>query len=241
MPAYHLPRFNPFPRIESVEIGPQQFAYVVDDALLNPDQLVDLATLYPERMRRPEGGGFPGIEWGMPAEFAGRLDDFFRLHVRRLLSGRRMLSMSCRMAMVSLAPPELVPRQWICHRDADDVPADQSVAASVLYLFRDSALGGTSFYRPRRPPQETDQLLRDAVAMDGPSFARRYGMEPGYMVGSNDFFECVNRVPARWNRMVFYDGTVFHAGDIGQPGRLSADPRTGRLTLNGLFNCVRAR
>lgn len=241
MPAYHLPRFNPFPRIESVEIGPQQCAYVVDDALLNPDQLVDLAALYPERLSRPEGSAGAGVEWWMPAEFAGRLDDFFRLHVRRLLGGRRMLSMSCRLSMLNTAPHELPPPAWWCHRDNDGGQPEQRMAASVLYLFRDSALGGTSFYRPTRSPQETEQLLCDVAAMDGGSFTQRWGIEPGRVLGSSDHFECAGRVPARWNRMVFYDGSALQRSDITEPERLGADPRKGRLTLDGFFSCVRAR
>jgi hypothetical protein len=37
--------------------------------------------------------------------------------------------------------------------------------------------------------------------------------------------------------MLFYNGDLFHCGDITAPARLSADPRTGRLTLNGFFTC----
>jgi len=241
MPAYHLPRFNPFPRIESVEIGPQQYAYVVDDALLNPDQLVELAVLYPERLCRPAGSAPAGVEWWMPAEFAGRLDDFFRLHVRRLLGGRRMLSMSCRLSMLNASPRELAPPAWWCPRDHGGGHPDQRMAASVLYLFRDSALGGISFYRPTRSPHETEQLLVDAATMDGTSFTQRYGVDPDGVLRSNEHFECAGRVPARWNRMVFYDGSVLQRSDVTQPERLDADPRKGRLTLDGFFSCVRAR
>jgi hypothetical protein len=44
---------------------------------------------------------------------------------------------------------------------------------------------------------------------------------------------------AAWNRMIFYDGGLFHSADISQPSLNSADPRTGRLTLNGFFTCRR--
>jgi hypothetical protein len=39
--------------------------------------------------------------------------------------------------------------------------------------------------------------------------------------------------------MIYYDGGLFHSGDIGEPSQLSADPRVGRLTLNGFFTCRR--
>lgn len=237
MLANHLPAFNPRPRIESVEIAPGQQAHVIDDVLLNPEALVDLAVQHRAQFQRPAGYAYPGVEWWMPPDFAGRLDDFFRIHIRRLLGGRRTLAMSCRLSMVDFAPHELAPRQWSCHRDVNDVHPGQCAAASVLYLFHEPALGGTSFYRPKRPPAEIDRLVRDAVAMDGAAFTQRHGVAPGYMAGSNDHFERTASLPARWNRMVFYDGTVFHSGDIGSPQALVADPRAGRLTLNGFFSC----
>ena len=39
--------------------------------------------------------------------------------------------------------------------------------------------------------------------------------------------------------MIFYDGSIFHSGDIPVPEKLSADPHHGRLTLNGFFTCMR--
>jgi hypothetical protein len=40
--------------------------------------------------------------------------------------------------------------------------------------------------------------------------------------------------------LIFYDGMLFHAGDIRTPDRLSDDPAVGRLTLNGFFTCRKA-
>jgi hypothetical protein len=40
--------------------------------------------------------------------------------------------------------------------------------------------------------------------------------------------------------MVVYPGTVFHSSHIPDASRLHADPRIGRLTLNGFFACRRA-
>jgi len=46
-------------------------------------------------------------------------------------------------------------------------------------------------------------------------------------------------IPAKWNRLIFYDGGVLHSGDITAPQKLSNDPVAGRLTLNGFFTCRR--
>jgi hypothetical protein len=142
------------------------------------------------------------------------------------------------MSMVTTPPDQLMPCQWQCHRDRLGAnPAGISIAASVLYLFRDPALGGTSFYRPRLPPAQTEQLVSDSVALDATAFGARYGLRAGYMTDSNDYFERTVTIPAAWNRLIFYDGGVFHSGDIALSQRLSADPMQGRLSLNGFFTC----
>ena len=46
-------------------------------------------------------------------------------------------------------------------------------------------------------------------------------------------------IEPKWNRLIFYDGDVFHSGDIRAPERLSDDPAVGRLTLNGFFTGTR--
>ncbi|HEU0307204.1 MAG TPA: DUF6445 family protein, partial [Lysobacter sp.] len=78
-------------------------------------------------------------------------------------------------------------------------------------------------------------------AYPGPELplAARHGVQPGYMTASNARFEKLLAVKPRWNRLIFYSGMVFHTADITQPERLGADPRTGRLTLNGFFTCRR--
>ena len=68
---------------------------------------------------------------------------------------------------------------------------------------------------------------------------RRYDMQPGYLYESNRYFERVAGVPAKWNRLIFYDGGVLHSGDIREPEKMSPDPRAGRLTLNGFFTSRR--
>jgi hypothetical protein len=114
-----------------------------------------------------------------------------------------------------------------------------TIAASVLYLFHDPALGGTSFYRPRRPGPVIDRLVADSLTLEASDFAARHGVQRGYMTDGNQHFERVATVPAAWNRLIFYDGEIFHSGDIAQPLLMSSDPARGRLTLNGFFTCRR--
>ena len=167
--------------------------------------------------------------------------DYFALHVRKRLGARRTLDLTVRLSMVTVPPAKLEPRQWQCHRDrvADD-PAAVLFAASVLYLFRDPTLGGTSFYVPRQSVAETDRLLADSQLLGAQEFSARYGLRPGYMAGSNAYFEHIAQVGAAWNRVIFYDGGLFHSADVGSPGRLDPNPARGRLTLNSFFTCRRS-
>jgi hypothetical protein len=147
--------------------------------------------------------------------------------------------MHCRLSMVTRAPAQLSPMQCLCHRDRPMLDPQHSIQACMLYLFHDAALGGTSFYRPRQSEEKTRQLFADAQQLPPDEFFSRHGLPRQYLGASNDWFEKIGTVPARWNRGLFFDGYGFHSGDIPAPGRLSSDPSSGRLTLNGFFTSRR--
>ena len=56
------------------------------------------------------------------------------------------------------------------------------------------------------------------------------------MTRSNDIAELLTVVPARFNRLVFYDGEAPHSGHITHPDLLSDDLSKGRLTFNFFAN-----
>ena len=232
--------FNPNPRIERLAIGPRHDCYVIDDALLEPERWVEYAETHRQAFGERQANAYPGPELALPESATEQLEAFFARHLRRRLGGRRTLRRMGRLAMTTAAPGSLHPRQCFCHVDRLDVPPGQVVAASVLYLFRDPALGGTGFYMPKRPPQDIAQLVRCAAEWPAERFHAETGIARGYMCDSNDWFQKVLEVEPRWNRMVAYPGTVMHSGDIRAPQLLSGDPRRGRLTINGFFACTRA-
>jgi hypothetical protein len=231
--------FNPNPQVQTLSVGGRPLCYVIDDALLEPERWVDHAAAHADAFRDAPGNAYPGHELRMPDAVTAQLDAYFGLHVRRLFDARRTLEAYSRLSLVTRAPAQLEPRQWFCHVDRLQAEPGQCIAACVLYLFRDEALGGTSFYRPLRPMAEIAQLVQASVTMDRGEFSERHGIDAGYMTDSNAYFEKILTVPARWNRLIFYSGLVFHAGDIFHPERMSTDPRAGRLTLNGFFTCRR--
>jgi len=232
--------FNPSPRVEVIPIHGPHSCFVIDDALLEPERLVALAQEHRGDFAPAPFNAYPGLELRMGEAFSSQLDDFFRLHVRAQLGARRTLRMYSRLAMVTTPPGELQPRQSICHRDRLDFAPNQCIAASVVYLFKEPGLGGTSFFVPIRSQPEINRLVHDSGTLDADAFAARYALARDYMRDSNAFFSRVLTVPARWNRLIFYDGSIFHSGDIAHPGMLTDEPRSGRLTLNGFFTCSRS-
>ena len=231
--------FNPQPHITRVDVGDGRSAWVVDDALHDPLALRQRAIDEQQRFRAAPHNAYPGLEWQMGTDVSGPLADFFLLHLRARLGARRTQSMYSRLSLTTLQPQQLRPLQRLCHRDRFGTGADQTVAACTLYLFDDPALGGTSFWRPRRPVAEIDAGIQRWHTMDDAAFTAEMGSPPGYLTESNAHFERTAVVSAAFNRAVFYDGGQFHSSHITQPERLSADPARARLTLNGFFICRR--
>ena len=234
-----LIEFTPNPIVQRVPIGESQACFVIDDALIDPQRLVDFAAEHARDFSRVDYNAYPGILLPTPGEISERLNAFFTDHLRRLFDARRVMSMHSRLALVTLPPDDLRPYQRVCHSDAMNPDSRQSLQASVLYLFDDLSLGGTSFYQSKLPPFETRQLFDDASSLSNAQFAQRYDMQPGYLCESNRYFHRIGHVPAKFNRLIFYDGAILHSGDILAPEKLSNDPRTGRLTLNGFFTSRR--
>ncbi len=228
--------FNPSPQVTVLPTGPDGHrVVVVEQALANPQGLRAWAAN--QALAPPVGYPYPGQVCAVPDEMTARLADFFSLHIRAHLAVRRVLGTSVRLSVVDTPPDQLQPVQWLCHRDRLPAPGGNLLfAASVLYLFDDPSLGGTSFYAPRQPAPATDQLVADSQALPAAAFTVRYGLQPGYMAGSNRFFERTAQIPAAWNRLIVYDGSRFHSADVNT-ARLDSHPLQGRLTLNGFFTC----
>lgn len=227
--------FHPSPTITHVPISGSDICVVVDGLLAEPEQMVAYAEAQLESFRDDANNFYPGPELQLGEAFSQQLEQFFALHVRRALHGRRTLGATARLSLATRRPDQLKPLQRICHRDVTGLPPDEGAVAMVAYLFHDARMGGTSFYMPRRSPEEIAAVLNEGRMMDNRSFSRLIRTEPSYMVESNHFFEKVCEVPAAWNRAVFYSATVFHSGQIGAPELLQPDPRRGRLTMNGFF------
>ena len=232
--------FNPNPRIQTVPIAGRHVCHVIDDALREPEALVEFAARHRGHFEETAHNAYPGFELRMPDAFSAQLDAFFATHIRSRLGMRRTERMYSRLAITATPPERLKPFQSICHVDRLSVEPQHRIAASVLYLFRDAQLGGTAFYAPKHPPEVIVPLIQDSSSLDADAFRDKYGIATGYMTDSNAWFEKLCVVPARFNRIIFYEGTLFHSGEIAHPELLDDDPLRGRLCLNGFFTCRRS-
>lgn len=230
--------FNPRPRVEVLDLAPGMRCVVLDDVLLEPESLVEFAGRLV--LEAPQGNLYPGLVAGLSAEFDSRLRDCFWQHARVPLGLRRCHTAFVRLSLASTPPAQLKPLQWLCHRDRIDDDPYAMFAASVLYLFRNPALGGTRFFVPRCSPDELAAVYQDAERLPPDEFSARHGITPGYPAAASPHFECVGSVPAAWNRMIIYDGGGHHCAAIDHPDLLRDDPATGRLTVNGFYPCRRA-
>jgi len=227
--------FNPNALIRRADIGDGRHCIVVDDFLLDPRRMVSEAVARRAAFAAAPVNCYPGMEQALPPDFDAQLDAFFMRHLRPAFGAQQTLGMATRMSMVTLKPEELMPQQRICHRDARECPPGEGAVASVLYLFEDARMGGTSFYRPLRHPEEIDFLLHQARVMENGAFSQVIGAAPAYYNGDGRYFEKTGTVPAAWNRAIFYDATTFHSGQIDAPELLDADPARGRLTINAFI------
>ena len=139
-------------------------------------------------------------------------------------------------SLVTTPPAELAPIQRLPHVDGTD-PAQ---VAMMLYLHSagpHSKHGGTAFFR------QLSTGLESLTAQDYPRYAAavqadvaRTGLPPAaYTADGAPHFARTHAVPGHFNEAVFYRGNILHSGVIDNTAPLSADPRTGRLTINAFF------
>jgi Family of unknown function (DUF6445) len=125
--------------------------------------------------------GYPGIELGMPDFINQRLTEFFMQYIRSKMASRRIIYSVSRLSVVTVMPDQLQPAQSICHRDLARETGG-IMTASVLYLFDQPSLGGTSFYRAKKSTEQTQTLVDDSLSMTTKAFEDRYGIAQSYMV-----------------------------------------------------------
>ncbi len=231
--------FSPNPTVQTLTLSNGQVVYVIDDFVQDPEALARTALALSAEFRVPEGHPYPGPQLTLPKELSVQLDAYFQEHLKPRLQAGPALGMYGRFSRVTQDSTTLSAVQRICHTDDSQIEPGQIISALVHYLFHDAELGGTVFFRPLMSTEETQQFLHDATRLNDAAFEDKYGIAAGYMTQSNRYFEVVGRVPAKWNRAVFYDGGIFHSGDIRWSSSSAGyQAGLGRLTVNAFFKSM---
>lgn len=228
---------NSSAEIRHEAISTNQHCVVVDDFLLNPHEVVDFAADHAGEFSKAKSF-YPGLFLEVNDDAMSDIYRFIRFQMTRHFPFLRgSLKFASFLSMVTLRPDELSPVQRICHIDPTPDP-DRATYAALLYLFENSELGGTGFFRYSKRYELMKEV--EALEREDPDKARKYVLqnfptfrEPArYMTESNEIAELLRTIPARFNRLIFYSGQIPHSAAITAPELLSSDVRRGRLTLN---------
>lgn len=207
---------------------------VIDDFVTNAGQLAAAASTLEFR---PVPRAFPGIRALAPSDYQHlliegleqQLIEYFELDARRL-----RLSL-CHYSLVTVQADELTPVQRVPH--VDTVKSDG--LATVHYLFHGD-MGGTAFYRHRSTGFEVIDEARETrfvdalqAELDGPDRP-----PAAYINGDTALFECIETLPARFNRMLVYRRNSLHSGAIPPDFVPDPNPATGRLSINSFIDAV---
>jgi Tryptophan halogenase/Family of unknown function (DUF6445) len=230
---------NPNPTIQTVQLANGKWVCVIDDFLQDPHAVANLAQASLQQFKVPPGHPYPGPQLDLPDEVCAQLEAYFQQHCRAPLQAGAALGTYGRLSRVTQDSATLDARQRICHRDDSHLEPTQQMCALVHYLFEDERLGGTVFFRSLMSDQDTHTFFRDATTLDSSAFGSKYGIAANYMTQSSRYFEVIGRVPAKWNRAVFYDGGIFHSGDIQWSPSAGYQTGLGRLTVNAFFKSSR--
>jgi hypothetical protein len=224
------------PDVQSVQVGEHAVVFI-DDFLEDPQALVDAARRsafepYPGLAERK---GYPGLRAPVPADYSARLTALMEPLIRLnfgVPEGLALRKSECAFSLTTMAPEALGPLQRTPHFDA----STPHHIAVLLYLCGPEH-GGTGFYRHRATG------LQQVTADNREPFLDAYYAElnarppaPRYFDDSDAHFEFLGMMPARFNRLVVYRGSLLHSAVINPARSIDADPRTGRLTANSFYD-----
>ena len=224
------------PDIQSVTVGEHQ-VILIDNFLQDPHAMVQAATQspfapYPGAETRK---GYPGIRAPVPAEYSSVLTELLEPLIKLNFNVPEHLALRktpCAFSLTTIPPQDLGPLQCTPHFDA----STPHYMAVLLYLC-DEHHGGTGFYRHnatglQQITEETREryfeIYYDEINRERP--AQRYFDD------STAQFSFLGMIPARFNRLVVYRGSLLHSACVNPQISLSSDPLAGRLTVNTFYD-----
>jgi len=223
---------HPASTVQKLTIGREKAPLlVIDNLVSDAESLVELAA---KKMFGDVVTYYPGIRAKAPLTYQqfilGQFGPMFAGYFG--LAGTRLRFTDCHFSLVTTPPEKLDYLQRIPHTDS----FLGSQLAFIHYLFK-SDLGGTAFYRHRRTGFEVidetrcvEYLARRDEAKDGP-----HAPPPAYINGDTPLYEEVCRQQGVFNRMLIYRRNSLHSACLAADFVPDANPRTGRLSVNGFL------
>ena len=224
------------PDIQSVTIGEHQLVFI-DDFLEDPEALREAAC----RSRfEPAPGfearkGYPGVRATAPQAYSRQLTGLLEPLIKLNFQVPEHLGVhksACSFSLTTLPPDGLGPLQRTPHFDAS-TPHHMAV---LLYLCGPEH-GGTGFYRHKATGlQQITPATLDRYSQAYYGEIERQPPPPRYFDDSDANFSFLGMIPARFNRLVVYSGSLLHTACINPGLSISSDPRQGRLTVNTFYD-----
>lgn len=204
---------------------------IVDQVLDEPQAMIDAAC--EAAFYVPPHTNYPGINARVPESYYLTVVTALRGPIEAAfgLSRFAYLTYFGFFALATTSARDAQPIQKIPHRDSPD----PNRLAMVHYLCRDE-LGGTGFFRHGATGFEsvgaTRQQMYETVA--GRELRAASNPAPHYADENTQGYALIGKSDAVFNRLIMYRSHVLHSALLGE-GAGSADPRTGRLTVNGFI------
>ncbi len=224
------------PDVQSVTIGGQAVVFI-DDFLEDPQALLEAAceSRFEPAAPPADRKGYPGLRAPAPLAYTQALTELVDPLVKVNFQVPEHLPVKLALSAFSLtttAPDALGPLQRVPHFDA----STPHYMAALLYLC-DAAHGGTGFYRHnatgwQRITAENRERYLDACHEE----LNRHMPPARYFDRSDERFTFLGMVPARFNRLVVYPGSLLHTACVNPACSVSSDPRRGRLTVNTFYD-----
>jgi Family of unknown function (DUF6445) len=205
----------------------QQPMLVFDGFLADPEAVLHIAAQAPYGAIGPH---YPGVRSPVPA---GALDEMIAsltaLLIETFALPARPHFHECFLSLVNVPPADLHLIQRLPHFDG--VETDR--LAVLLYLDRAES-GGTAFYRQNSTGFESvdrDRFSAFAAALEQ-DIAEHGQPAADYIRANTAIYEQTYAVPGTFNRAIIYRGNTLHCAHLSDGFVPTADPLTGRLTLN---------
>ena len=220
----------------AVTLGEHQ-ALIIDDFLLAPEAMrsAALAAEFSQYPGYENKKGYPGIRAIAPYAYSVNLTLFLEPLLKAFFNVPTELDIRksvCAFSLTTMTPQELGPLQRTPHFDAS-TPHHLAV---LLYLCGEEH-GGTAFYRHnatgiQRLTAENREHYLDVYYEE--INRRRPAMR--YFDESDEQFTRVGFIPAKFNRLVAYRGSLLHSACINPKLSIGTDPRVHRLTVNTFYD-----